>query len=267
MILPTVVMFLAAASFSFFIWLVYKRFWVRIDPDLEKASGMLPGLNCGACGFSGCVNFAQALKEGEDAKCPVLDEQKMFEICRILGRRVSPDLKKRAVLFCVARRTDKKFYADYKGLPNCAAAGLSSCYQACTFGCFGFGDCASACPVSAIEVKEGLASVDIDKCIGCGLCVKSCPRGIIKMVSVAGDFLPFVGCSNTESAKRVKDVCGVGCIGCGACLKIGPEGGFKIADNLAQADFEIIKKYNRQDYEKAAEKCPAHTIKISVLEI
>ncbi|MDD5613856.1 MAG: 4Fe-4S binding protein, partial [Candidatus Omnitrophica bacterium] len=236
-------------------------------PDLEKASGMLSGLNCGACGFSGCVNFAQALKEGKDAKCPVLDEQKMSEIYRILGREAGPDLKTKAVVFCIARRTDKKFYADYKGLPSCAAANISSCYQACTFGCFGFGDCALACPVSAIEVKEGLAVIDIGKCIGCGLCVKSCPRGIIRMVPITGDFLPFVGCSNTDSTKRVKEACSVGCIGCGVCLKIGPEGGFKITDNLAQADFEIVKKYNRADYEKISEKCPARTIRVNVLTI
>jgi electron transport complex protein RnfB len=42
------------------------------------------------------------------------------------------------------------------------------------------------CPMEAIEVAEGLAHVDIAKCIGCGLCVTGCPQSALKLVRREG---------------------------------------------------------------------------------
>ncbi len=46
-------------------------FTVEVDNRLEIVTGMLPGLNCGACGYPGCAGMAQALldKKAQSASC------------------------------------------------------------------------------------------------------------------------------------------------------------------------------------------------------
>ncbi|MBN2539896.1 MAG: 4Fe-4S binding protein [Bacilli bacterium] len=41
--------------------------------------------------------------------------------------------------------------------------------------CIGCGDCLSSCPFDAIEMRDGLAHVIEDKCKGCMACRRSCP--------------------------------------------------------------------------------------------
>jgi len=41
-------------------------FTVEVDNRLEIVTGMLPGLNCGACGYPGCAGLAQALVDGKE---------------------------------------------------------------------------------------------------------------------------------------------------------------------------------------------------------
>ncbi|NLS95699.1 MAG: 4Fe-4S binding protein [Planctomycetaceae bacterium] len=41
--------------------------------------------------------------------------------------------------------------------------------------CNGCGDCVDACPLDAIEVQDGKATVDEDTCGDCGACVDVCP--------------------------------------------------------------------------------------------
>ena len=40
-------------------------------------------------------------------------------------------------------------------------------------------ECLEACPVGAISRKDGVVVVDEDACIGCGLCIESCPYNAI----------------------------------------------------------------------------------------
>ena len=48
--------------------------------------------------------------------------------------------------------------------------------------CTSIGTCIKACPVHAIEAREGKAFVYQDKCIGCGQCVSQCTSSAIKLV-------------------------------------------------------------------------------------
>ena len=43
--------------------LASKKFHVDVDPRLETIEGILPALNCGACGYAGCAGFAIGLLE------------------------------------------------------------------------------------------------------------------------------------------------------------------------------------------------------------
>jgi RnfABCDGE-type electron transport complex B subunit len=40
-------------------------FKVEVDPKIEKLEEILPGLNCGACGYPGCSGYAKAVYKGE----------------------------------------------------------------------------------------------------------------------------------------------------------------------------------------------------------
>jgi NAD-dependent dihydropyrimidine dehydrogenase PreA subunit len=49
--------------------------------------------------------------------------------------------------------------------------------------CTGCRICADErCPMSAIEIKNDVAVIDIEKCIGCGLCVTACPANAMTLV-------------------------------------------------------------------------------------
>jgi formyltetrahydrofolate-dependent phosphoribosylglycinamide formyltransferase len=262
MIMASIAMLSLAVLFAFIVWLIYKKFWVEIDPKLDKAINMLTGLNCGACGFASCESFARALSKGQEARCPMLDGVKMSKIYDALGVKGSNDVLKKALVFCKAFDKDKEFLARYKGIKSCYAANLNSAYQSCSYGCLGFGDCVEVCPVSAIRIEKGLAVIDIDSCIGCGLCVKECPRGIIQLIDYNGKFIPYVACSNKDSALRTKEICKVGCIGCGICVKLSSEGTFKVEDNLARATSSGVDLSREEEYKKVSGKCPMSTIDI-----
>jgi len=192
----------------------------------------------------------------------MLDSDKMSKLCNILGTKGVESTLKRAVVLCKGTDKDKKFYARYRGIESCHAASLNAAYQGCSYGCLGFGDCSKVCPVSAISIKDGLAIIDINRCIGCGLCIKECSRGIITLVDYNGKFIVYVACSNKDSALEVKEVCKVGCIGCNLCVKLLSEGSFKIEDNLARVSCGGNGLDREEEYKKVIDKCPTHTIEI-----
>ena len=46
--------------------------------------------------------------------------------------------------------------------------------------CTGCGICVDACPQEAITVDD-IAKIDADKCVDCGVCVEECPNDAISM--------------------------------------------------------------------------------------
>ncbi len=45
-----------------------KKLHVEEDKRVETINEMLPGYNCGACGYPGCLGFAEGIVEGKVAK-------------------------------------------------------------------------------------------------------------------------------------------------------------------------------------------------------
>src|SRR3972149_1487525 len=45
--------------------LASKKFFVKLDPREEAVIKVLPGTNCGACGFPGCAGLARAIIKGD----------------------------------------------------------------------------------------------------------------------------------------------------------------------------------------------------------
>ena len=69
------------------LYFVSQAFKVEEDPRIDLVQAVLPGANCGGCGFAGCRNFAEAcVKAGsiEGLACPVGGEPTMDAVKQIL---------------------------------------------------------------------------------------------------------------------------------------------------------------------------------------
>ena len=199
-----------------------KKFEVKVDEKIDNIRKLLPGANCGACGFASCDAYAEALSEGKAGSgcCPAGGEQANKKISELLGISIDEgNILKLAKVLCCANKEDKTRKYIYEGIKTCTAA--NSVYgglYSCIYGCLGFGDCVQACPFNAISIKDGIAAIDENKCTGCGKCVNACPKKIIILDNA--DIRYHVACANIDRGQTVRLVCKKGCISCGKCAKV-----------------------------------------------
>lgn len=216
-----------------------KKLSVEKNPLVEKIRAVLPGADCGACGFAGCDAFAEAVAEGKAPAngCVAGGASVAVAVGKVLGVKVDTTERKVARLHCQGTSAVAKKKAEYNGVDTCAAAHLISLGdKACPFGCLGLGDCVAACPFDALHIGEnGLPVTDIDKCTGCGECVKACPRGILELVPVSRTTV--ISCSSHDFGPTVKKYCTVGCIGCTLCEKKCPQHTIHMDNQLAVIDY------------------------------
>ncbi|OIN98312.1 hypothetical protein AUJ66_01235 [Candidatus Desantisbacteria bacterium CG1_02_38_46] len=234
-----------------------RKFAVVVDPKEEKILEVLPGSNCGACGFPGCQGLAEALAKGktEATSCVAGGAEVTKKVAKILGVEIEPKTELVAFVACRAgiKQAKKKF--KYRGLNNCQAdALLFTGDKSCVYGCLGLGSCAKVCPFDAISITaEGLAVIDPKKCKSCQKCVKACPRNLISMVPRAQEVI--IICKNRDRGKKAKEVCSIACIACRICEKACPQQAISIVDNLAVIDYQ---KCNQCAI--CVEKCPQKAI-------
>ena len=209
---------------------------VEEDPRVGEVLGVLPGANCGACGFSGCDGYAAAVAAGEATpdKCAPGGAAAAAALAEILGVEVVNE-PKIAFIACKGTRENTKLKYAYSGMQSCAAAAaLQSGPLECSFGCLGFGDCAAVCPFGAITLENGRPAVCGDICVGCGKCVSVCPKALISVLPKSAGVR--VACSNKEKGAPVVKNCSVSCIACKMCEKVCESGAVKVIDNLAVID-------------------------------
>ncbi|WP_319523401.1 (Fe-S)-binding protein [uncultured Desulfosarcina sp.] len=165
-----------------------KVFYVYVDPKIVAVDDVLPGANCGGCGFPGCSANAEAIVAGKSSpsSCVAAGEETALAIAAILGVSVEAKEPDIALPGCTYGVADAQTKYRYDGLNDCrAAALLSGGMKVCNIGCLGLGTCAAACPFGAIVMgPEGLPVVDEEKCTGCGTCERVCPKHIITLSSV-----------------------------------------------------------------------------------
>ena len=235
-----------------------KTFYVEVDPRIERAEEILPGANCGGCGYVGCREYAEAVAGGEEVtKCTVGGSSVAQALGQLMGIEVEATWPYRAVVHCGATYEDRLGRREYHGVETCSAANMISGIQGCTYGCLGFGDCEEVCEFDAIHIVDGLAVVDYEKCTGCGACARVCPRNIITMVPFKTDRMLVVTCCNKDTGKDVSAVCTVGCIGCSACARVNDL--IQIEEGLAVVDYGQYDP-EQADFSAALEKCPRESL-------
>ncbi len=233
-------------------------FHVKENETKLKLRECLPGINCGACGFKGCDDYAEAMAEGNTKPnlCIPGAADVAHELAGILGVEAEQPKVLVAFVHCNGNceATTKK--AVYDGVQTCnAAAMVYGGPDACSYGCMGYGDCAAACPSNAICIKDGIAHVDASFCVGCGLCTTICPKKIITLVPKETDTV--VMCNSRDKGAEAKKACQNACIGCKKCEKACEYQAIQVIDNLAKVDYKKCVGCRL-----CVEVCPTHCLKV-----
>ena len=249
-----------------------KVFYVETDPRLDQLNACLPGANCGGCGFAGCGAYAEAVLKGEApvGKCASGGNECAQAMAAIMGVQAEAVTRKVALVRCSGARTydeqgeltkGAKMKATYEGFHDCVAASRvgGSGPLSCKFGCLGYGSCTKACKYGAISVKNGVAVVDEDLCVGCMACAAVCPRKII--TAVEPDRNVVIACNSMAKGAVTNRACTVGCIGCGKCVKNCPREAITVTNNLAVIDYSKCDNCGI-----CATVCPKGLIKDSKVE-
>ena len=249
-----------------------KVFYVETDPRLDQLNECLPGANCGGCGFAGCGAYAEAVLKGEApvGKCASGGNEAAKAMAAIMGVEAEEVTRKVAMVRCSGARTfdaegnltkGAKMKATYEGFHDCLAASKvgGSGPLSCKFGCLGYGSCTKVCKYGAISVKNGVAVVDEDLCVGCMACAQVCPRKVI--TAVEPDRNVIIACNSLAKGAVTNRACTIGCIGCGKCMKTCPSGAITITNNLAQIDYSKCTNCGQ-----CATVCPKGLIKDSNVE-
>ena len=129
---------------------------------VKDIDALLPQTQCGECGFSGCLPYAEALAQGNTPidRCPPGGVQTVTALAELLKVDASPYLS--------AARA------------NTRTPALASIREAECIGCT---KCITACPVDAIIGSGKLMhAVITSQCTGCGLCIEPCPVDCIELL-------------------------------------------------------------------------------------
>jgi electron transport complex protein RnfB len=136
--------------------------WLAVEEDpLEKElQAMLPGSQCGQCGFVGCAQAAAALAKGEAT----------VTLCPPGGKAVAEDLAKR--LGVTANLSEHE-----APVPQMAVIDEAAC-----LGCL---RCMNECSVAAIlGAAKQIHVVLTDLCHGCGKCVDVCKPKAVSLTPI-----------------------------------------------------------------------------------
>ena len=95
--MPVVVLGITGVLMGLFLAFASKKFEVEVDPKVEAILAILPGANCGACGFPGCAGYATgvALEGAKMTLCAPGGPKVAAKIGDIMGVAVEMPVKKK----------------------------------------------------------------------------------------------------------------------------------------------------------------------------
>ncbi|MGN0902798.1 MAG: RnfABCDGE type electron transport complex subunit B [Succinivibrio sp.] len=134
----------------------------KADSTEKRILNLLPGINCGQCGYPGCEAYAKAISKGEVScsLCRPAGADVAVQIAQMLGRNCEADRDYEEELF-----TPREVAYIHDNI------------------CNGCSRCKKACRVDAISgILKQPHIVDARECIGCGDCIKTCPHNCIEMI-------------------------------------------------------------------------------------
>ena len=246
------------------LYFVAQKFKVEEDPRIDDVEKMLPGANCGGCGFPGCRGLACALVEQDDISslyCSVGGADCMKAVADYLGKAAPTKEPQVATVRCAGTCEKRPRTSTYAGTRSCAiASGVYVGETNCAYGCLGYGDCVAACAFDAIHInpETGLAEVDADKCTACGACVSACPKKVIELRKKwPKNRAIYVSCVSKDKGPATMKACKAGCIGCSKCSKVCEFGAITIENNLAFIDSTKCRLCR-----KCVAECPTGAIKM-----
>ena len=251
-VLPILIFLGFGVLFGVLLVVISRAFAVEVDERTEKITEALPHANCGACGYAGCGDYADAVvnKGAPLNACLPGGEEVAQEIGKIMGMEVSAKERLLPILHCAGDCENAPHQFTFDGTATCAnAKRFFDGTKLCGFGCMGLGDCARACEKEVITIQNGLPNFCYEASLSCGRCAKACPNRLLTMVSAKKRV--HVRCSNHDFGKPVMNVCQVSCIGCKKCEKACPFDAIHVQDHLAIIDYEKCRSCGL-----CAKECP-----------
>ncbi|MFY9259518.1 MAG: RnfABCDGE type electron transport complex subunit B [Gallionella sp.] len=158
MLLPAIIsLTVLGVVFGLLLGLAARYFKVEGNPLVAEIEQLLPGAQCGQCGFPGCTGAAQALAEGN---APIT-------LCPPGGR---------AVVLALSAKLG--IDADLSGVKD-ATPMMAEVKEEICIGCT---RCFKVCPTDAIMgAAQQIHSVFREACTACGKCEAVCPTESIKL--------------------------------------------------------------------------------------
>ncbi len=246
------------ATFGLGLAFAAKKFAVKKDPRVEQVREVLASAHCGACGYAGCEQYAEAVVSNPDVSpnlCTPGGAKTAELVAMITGKKAEAAEPIFSRIMCRGdwRKSVKRF--KYEGIEDCRAVILAGGGdKACVYGCLGYATCVRACPFDALHMNEDhLPVVDITKCTGCRKCEAACPKKVIEILP-AGKAV-VVTCHSRDRGAETRKNCQVGCIACGVCVKICPFDAAKVEDSLSRIDMDKCRVCGL-----CVKKCPTKAI-------
>jgi len=131
-------------------------------PAAEAIDALLPQTQCGACGYAGCLPYAEAIAAGaaDINQCPPGGNALIAQLAELLGTAAKP------------------LNPTHGAEP--AAARVALIDEPLCIGCF---KCVLACPLDAIVgAPQQMHTVIASDCSGCELCLPVCPTDCISLL-------------------------------------------------------------------------------------
>lgn len=160
MIAAIVSITLLGIALGFALGFAARKFAVETDANVAAIEALMPGTNCGQCGYPGCAGAAAAIAAGEAT----------VTVCPPGGKALATALAARLGI-----------EADLSGVndegPKIATIAEEICIGCCR--------CIKECPTDAIVgAAKQIHAVMREACTGCAACVDRCPTEAVKMEPV-----------------------------------------------------------------------------------